>query len=328
MGHSIALVTGATSGLGYAAARLLAAEGCREIIVTGRFLAGAREAAAQLAAETKKRVFTPLELDLDRPSSVQAAIAELVKRGRPIDFLLLNAGMVPFKKRALTAAGIEASQAPLIGHHQLTVGLLRANLLSPNARIVIAGAEPARGGVPMFKYTDSASCSSRPNTTWGDRTAAVEGLICNGPNVSDVPWANAYADAKLIIAWWVAALARRLPSGMAVYAVSPRWGDRHEGGARSAGPLLKYLFIPIVNLIPGMNQTPETAARRYLQASRFETDVSGQFFASAQGKFSGPIEAQRQPHLNDRASQEAAWQAVVNVSGVDLSHQASLSAVS
>jgi hypothetical protein len=40
------------------------------------------------------------------------------------------------------------------GHHQLTVGLLGANLLSPNTRIVIAGAEPARGGVPFFSYTD------------------------------------------------------------------------------------------------------------------------------------------------------------------------------
>jgi hypothetical protein len=31
------------------------------------------------------------------------------------------------------------------------------------------------------------------------------------------------------------------------------------------------------------------------------------------------MEVQRQPHLHDRASQEAAWQAVVKVSGVDLS---------
>ena len=154
MEHSIALVTGATSGLGHAAARALAEEGWRQIIVTGRSLARVQETAAQLAAETKRQVFTPLELDLNTPTSVQSALAELVKRGRPIDFLLLNAGLVPGKKRVITAAGIEASQAPLIGHHQLTVGLLRANLLSPNARIVIAGAEPARGGVPMFKYTD------------------------------------------------------------------------------------------------------------------------------------------------------------------------------
>jgi NAD(P)-dependent dehydrogenase (short-subunit alcohol dehydrogenase family) len=324
MKHSCALVTGTTSGLGYAAAGLLAAKGYREVIVTGRRLAQVQQTAAQLAAETKKKIFTPLQLDLDSPSSVQSALDELVRRGQPIDFLLLNAGLVPFKQRQLTAAGIEASQAPLIGHHQLTVGLLRANLLSPNARIVIAGAEPARGGVPMFKYTDLPAFAAKHHK--GHRTAAVEALIRNGPNVKYVP-NNAYADAKLIIAWWVAALARRLPSGMAVYAVSPG-GATATKVVRSAGPLLKYLFIPIVNLIPGMNQTPETAARRYIQASEFGTDVSGQFFASAQGKFSGPIELQRQPHLHDRASQEAAWQAVVKVSGVDLSSAPSLSAAS
>ena len=318
MEHSIALVTGTTSGLGYAAARTLAGEGWREIIVTGRKLSKVQQTAAQLAAETKKQVFTALELDLDKPSSVKSALAELVKRGQPIDFLLLNAGLVPFKKRALTAAGVEASQAPLIGHHQLTVGLLNANLLAANARIVIAGAEPARGGVPMFSYTDLPAFATKYHQ--GDRTAAVEALIRNGPNVKYVP-NNAYADAKLIIAWWVAALARRLPSGMAVYAVSPGAATDTKV-VRSAGPALRYLFIPIVNLIPGMNQTPETAARRYIQASAFGTDVSGQFFASAQGKFTGPIEAQRHPHIHDRDSQEAAWQAVVNVSGVDFSSAA------
>jgi NAD(P)-dependent dehydrogenase (short-subunit alcohol dehydrogenase family) len=315
MEHSTALVTGATSGLGYAAARLLAAKGYCQVIVTGRSMARIKETAAQLAAETKRQVFTPLELDLNDPVNVHSAVAALVKQGRPVDFLLLNAGLVPFKQRVLTAGGVEASQAPLIGHHQLAVGMLNANLLSPNARIVIAGAEPARGGVPFFKYTDLPEFAAKYHQ--GNRSAAVEALIRNGPNVKYVP-NNTYADAKLIIAWWTAALARRLPSGMAVYAVSPG-GATATKVVRSASPVLKYLFIPIVNLIPGMNQTPETAARRYIQASEFGTDVSGQFFASAKGKFSGPIEVQRQPHLHDRASQEAAWQAVVKVSGADLS---------
>ena len=318
MNHSIALVTGTTSGLGYAAARMLAVDGYRQVIVTGRNISRARETADQLAAETKAKVFVPLELDLDTPSSVQSALAELHKRSQPIDFLLLNAGMVPGKVRVLTAAGVEASQAPLIGHHQLTVGLLRANLLSPNARIIITGAEPARGGVPMFSYTDMPAFAAKFHE--GDRTAAVEALLRNGPNVRYVP-NNAYADAKLIVAWWTAALARRLPSGMAVYAVSPGAATATKV-SRQAGLAVKYLFIPIANLIPGMNQTPETAASRYLQASKFETDVSGQFFASAQGKFSGPMEAQRQPHLHDHASQEAAWQAVIKVSGVDFASAA------
>ena len=240
MEHSIALVTGATSGVGYAAARILAGEGWREIIITGRSLAGAQQAAAQLAAETKTQVFTPLELELDTLSSVQSVLAELVKRGRPVDFLLLNAGIMGRKELVLTAAGIEVSQAPLIGHHQLTVGLLRANLLSPNARIVIASSEAARGDVPLFSYTDVAALAA--TQYHGDRTAAVEALLHSGPNVKYQP-NRAFADAKLIVAWWAAALARRLPSGMAVYAVSPGAAPA-TNAVRNAGPLTKWLLIP------------------------------------------------------------------------------------
>ena len=84
---------------------------------------------------------------------------------------------------------------------------------------------------------------------------------------------------------------------------------------------MKWVMIPLTKLTPGTSHTPETAARRYLQASAFGTDLSGQFFASAPKKFTGPIEAMRHPHLLDRASQEAAWQAIVKVSGVDFSPQ-------
>ncbi|KAK5153050.1 hypothetical protein LTS14_007694 [Recurvomyces mirabilis] len=315
MDNKIALVTGATSGLGYAAARALAEDGWRDIFVTGRSIAGIQESATQLAAETKRQIFTPLELELDEPSSVQSTLENLVKRGSQIEFLLLNAGLVPGSKRMLTAAGVEASQAPLIGHHQLVVGLLHADLLSPMVRIVISGAEPARGDVPLFSFTDVAALAAKNHK--GDRTAAVEALLRNGPNVKYAP-NQAYADAKLIIAWWTAALARRLPPGMAAYAVSPGSAPSTKV-VRNASPVLRWVMIPLLKFIPGMTMTPETAARLYLQACEFKTDVSGQFFASAPGKVTGPIEAMRHPHFHDRTNQEAAWQAVVKVSGVDLS---------
>ncbi len=46
MEHSIALVTGTTSGLGYAAASMLATKGYLQVIVTGRSLARVKETAA------------------------------------------------------------------------------------------------------------------------------------------------------------------------------------------------------------------------------------------------------------------------------------------
>ena len=50
--------------------------------------------------KNKAVTYTPLGLDLDKATSVESALAELVKQGKPIDFLLLNAGLVPFKERA------------------------------------------------------------------------------------------------------------------------------------------------------------------------------------------------------------------------------------
>ena len=79
MKHSIALVTGTTSGFGYAAARAACRRGWREIIVTGSSLARTQETAAQLAAETKNPRSSGL-LDLDEPSSVQSALAALARR--------------------------------------------------------------------------------------------------------------------------------------------------------------------------------------------------------------------------------------------------------
>ncbi|WP_096452384.1 SDR family NAD(P)-dependent oxidoreductase [Mesorhizobium sp. 113-1-2] len=313
MESSIVLVTGATSGLGYAAAGALAKAGWREIIVTGRNPARAEEAAARLTAETKTQVFTPLELDLDTPASIQFALAGLVSRGQSIDLLLLNAGWIGGSKRVLTAAGIEVTQAPLVGHHQLAVGLLRANLLSPNARIIIAGSEAARGDVPMFSYTDVMALATKQYK--GDRSAAVEAVL-RGRTLKYKP-NRAHTDVKLFVAWWAAAMSRRLPHGMAVYAVSPG-STPDTKGLRNAGPALKWLMLPLVKLIPSMSQTPETAVRRYLQASEFGADVSGQFFASAPGKMTGPLVAMRQPHFHDRANQEATWQALVRISGADL----------
>jgi NADP-dependent 3-hydroxy acid dehydrogenase YdfG len=85
MRHSSALVTGTTSGLGHAAAKLLAAEGCRQVIVTGRSLARVQETALQLAAETKTEVFTPLvRISLHRDQAFRGiVIARFAHRDHP-----------------------------------------------------------------------------------------------------------------------------------------------------------------------------------------------------------------------------------------------------
>jgi NAD(P)-dependent dehydrogenase (short-subunit alcohol dehydrogenase family) len=314
MNTETAIVTGATSGLGFEAAAQLAESGWTSVTITGRDEARANQAVEQLRKRTGKDVFKTLVVDLNRPSSVSAASNELVERGYKIDFLLLNAGMVAGSKLVKTDEDIEITFASsLIGHHQLTMQMLENQLLSENARIVIAGSEAARGDVPTFNPTILQTLAD--DSFEGDLAAGAEALI-RGDGVK-YKSSTAYSNTKMFVAWWAAQLANRLPEGMTVNAVSPGSAPDTNAG-RNAEGFLKYVMLPAFKFAPkrlGMGAPVSSAANRYIEVAGYDDDVSGHFFASAPKKMTGPIEAMQQTHIHDEASQEAAWSAVVRVSG-------------
>lgn len=307
-----ALVTGATSGLGFEAASQLAEAGYGRITITGRNEERAETARAQLVERTGRDIFATVALDLNDPKSVQRAAETLVRRGRKIDFLLLNAGMVSGSDLVKTDEGIEITTASsLIGHHQLAMQLLGDDLLCDHARIVIAGSEAARGDVPTFNPTNLPEYATTHHD--GNAVAAAEAWMRH-----DVPVkfksATAYANAKLFVAYWSAELARKLPTGMTVNAVSP--GSAPDTGAgRNAPFFLKRVMVPIFKLMPGMSAPVAEAAGRYLEVAEYPEQVTGQFFASAPKKMTGKLHRVELPHVDDEASQKATWEAIVRVAG-------------
>ncbi len=308
-----AVVTGATSGLGFEAAIHLANEGYGRVLVTGRTIEKATEAASALAQQTGSNVFRPLALDLNSTASVQVANAELARAGNQISVLLLNAGMVGGSKLVKTQENVEIMFASsLIGHHQLTSGIIDADLLAPNARIVIAGSEAARGDVPTFNPVDLPSYAGKH--FGGDYEAAAVSLIRHDGPLKYRP-ANGYATAKLFVAYWAAALADRLPEGTTVNAVSPGSAPG-TSAARNANFFMRNIMLPVMKSMPkrlGMAAPVSVAAERYVEATRFGPEVNGQFFASAPKKMTGPLHKVDLAHVNDRASRDAAWRATVAV---------------
>ena len=84
------LITGANAGLGREAARQLALQkGVEKIILGCRNLEKAKAAQKSLEAETGRKIFEILILDVSNKTSVRNAVASL---SAPVDAVILNAG--------------------------------------------------------------------------------------------------------------------------------------------------------------------------------------------------------------------------------------------
>lgn len=298
------VVTGANSGVGLEAAAQFEKDGARRVIVTARTADKADQAVAALSTRTGSDIFEPLTLDLDDLSSVNAAADALLDRADDIDVLVLNAGMPPGSDLRRTNEGIEATvSATLTGHHLLTMRLLEGDALGADARIVIAGSEAARGDVPMMNPINIEQLAS--DSFAGDREQAIEAIMLAQPPVK-FHGNTQYATTKVFAAWWAAELARRLPAGMTVNAMSP--GNTPGTGAADKMPAFaRKVLVPIMKLVPGMSQPVSAAAGRYVEAANFGADVNGQFYASRPKKMVGPIAQIDMDHFDNPAAQAALW---------------------
>jgi len=100
LSQRVALVTGASSGLGLAIARALAAEGCAVAMVARRTEVLEREA-RDIVNQSKGRAL-PMPGDVTRPDDVARVAAQAASLLGPIDILVANAGGPPSTTLATT----------------------------------------------------------------------------------------------------------------------------------------------------------------------------------------------------------------------------------
>lgn len=144
----IAVVTGASSGIGLEAARALAQAGAELVLAVrdpGRGMAAAA-AIRQSAPAARLRV---MQLDLASLASVRAFAAAAEQELPRIDLLLNNAGLGLLPHRQVTADGFEMQIGTNhLGHFALTALLVPVLLRAPAARVVtIASIAHRRGRI-------------------------------------------------------------------------------------------------------------------------------------------------------------------------------------
>jgi NAD(P)-dependent dehydrogenase (short-subunit alcohol dehydrogenase family) len=118
-----AVVTGATGGLGYEAARALSRAGA-EVILTGRDDQKGRLAVENISREATGAKVSYEHLDLASLASV-ADFAQRMQARQSLDLLINNAGVMALPRRQTTADGLEMQFGTNhLGHFALTARLM------------------------------------------------------------------------------------------------------------------------------------------------------------------------------------------------------------
>lgn len=156
----IALVTGANSGIGLEAARVLAHRGAH-VVLACRNQAKAVEAQRSIEAGGRASLEV-LKLDLSSLAQVREAAAAFRARHAQLDLLINNAGVM-WLPRTLTAEGHEMQFGTNhLGHFALTGHLLDILLATRNSRVVtVSSLAHAAGRIAFDDLAFTSTAYSR-----------------------------------------------------------------------------------------------------------------------------------------------------------------------
>jgi NAD(P)-dependent dehydrogenase (short-subunit alcohol dehydrogenase family) len=257
----------------------------------------ATTAKAELEAETGRRIFDIVVMDVADLSSVRAGLAAI---DGSLNALVMNAGVIGPKTMDLTADGVTAVFATnVLGHVVLLERLLAEGLLGEVA--VFAGSEAVRG-VPKLRMKGPSFVS----TSADELATVIDGSYFAGRK----PDFNlAFGQAKYIGALWMAYLARQYP-GRRFITVSP--GNTTGTQAPSDLPLPMRVAAKYVMPALGLAHKLDVGAKRLVDGVTDPTLPSGAFYASAANKLNGPMVNQADfiPDLANPTFQDNANEAI------------------
>lgn len=276
----VCLITGATNGIGKAAARQLAGMGA-EVVIVGRNAEKTRQTVAGLQQETGSTHISALLADLADQAQVHRLAGDFLQAHGRLDVLINNAGAVNMRRQE-TPDGIELTLA--VNH--LAYFLLTHLLLD-----VLKASAPAR----IVNVSSSAH-----------RYVGLE-LLDDFQFRNGYEGWQAYSRSKLMNLLFTYELARRLEgTGVTVNALHP--GFVNTGIGRSNNTAEELQNTPLHR--PG-HLTSEDGAQTvvYLASSPEVEGVSGRYFDNCAA-------VESTPPSYDRAAAAALWRMSAELTGV------------
>jgi NAD(P)-dependent dehydrogenase (short-subunit alcohol dehydrogenase family) len=255
------LITGATDGIGLLTAKLLVQQG-HKVLLHGRSEAKLAQAAIEVGGSSET-----YQADLSRLEDVESLAAEVMEKHDKLDVLINNAGVLKTPVTKASSGRDIRFEVNTIAPYILTHRLLP--IIPKHGRIVnVSSAAQAPVDIAALK---------------GQRS---------------LPDMQAYAQSKLAITTWSAAMAEELPNGPLVVSVNP--------GSLLASKMVKEGFgVPGKDLGIGADILIRAAL-----AKEF-SEASGKYFDNDSGAFATP-----HPAAQDSKQVAAIMAAIAEIAGI------------
>jgi NAD(P)-dependent dehydrogenase (short-subunit alcohol dehydrogenase family) len=288
----VAVVTGASSGLGLATAKVLSARGAT-VVFACRDVVKAERAADLIHTEDGQADVRGVRLDLASLASVREAADELRADYPNLDLLINNAGVmaVPFQR---TEDGFELTLATNhLGHFALTGLLLDRLLTTGGSRIVTVSSLAHRRGVMRF---DDLHGEQRYEP------------------------AAAYDESKLANLLFTNELHARLEAaGAPTIALAVHPGNVRTDLWRTSSRLERVLISPRLRPLNfWLAQSAERGALPTLRAAVDPSARGGDYYGPG-GRFQytgSPTRSKPSPRAHDAAAQVRLWEVSEQLTGV------------
>jgi len=290
-GGKLAVVTGATGGLGYQTAIRLAQAGA-EVVLTGRNEAKGREAVSKIRNQFPDAKISFDVLDLASLASVADFARRFATTHSSLDLLINNAGVMALPTRQTTADGFEMQFGTnYLGHYALTARLLALLRRAHQPRVVSLSSIAHRTGFIQFSDLQ------------GERFYS--------------PW-KAYNQSKLAMLMFALELQRRSDAaGWNLISTAS-----HPGWARTDlfanGPGFGLISVVSQFAAPLFSQPPESGALPTLFAATSpQAEGGGYYGPNGLYELRGPpAPARIMPQARDKAAAAKLWDVSQQLTGV------------